>query len=686
MERQPPVHDLLACVRAPTAVLSSAGGDIEPDGVQGAFTADVRVLSSAVLRVAGERVQPVQRWLDGPSGATFVSVAPSFGTVVHDPTAQVRRGRVTTADGLRETVTVTSYAEEAVESELTLDLAVDLARVHLVKGGQPTPEPLPGNVVGDLVTWSGQGPDGGDLAIAVSAPGGRLEADGPAVRVTWPLSVAPRGEVAVSWSLTVADAGGVVQQPGPAAPWSVPRITCDDRRLEPLVQRSLLDLDALRLAVADPPDAQFAAAGAPWYLTLFGRDSLWTARFLLPLGTGLAAGTLAVLAARQGRERDVDSAEAPGKILHEVRRAATAHAAFDAMQLPPTYFGTVDATPLWAVLLHDAWCWGLPDDQVERLLPHLERAMEWVAGDGDADGDGFLEYIDTSGRGLANQGWKDSPDAVRFRDGRRATGPIALVEVQGYAHEAALGAARLLAAYGRPGADRWLSWAEALSTRFRSQFWVEDAAGPYPALALDADKRPVDSLTSNIGHLLGTGLLSPDEAGLVAERLATSELDSGFGLRTMSSAAGGYSPESYHCGSVWPHDTAVVALGLAREGFAEQAAGLALGLLDAAGSFGWRLPELYAGTPAGGPARPVPYPAACHPQAWAAGAGVAALQVLLGVAAPARGELVVSPPSPSPVGALSVSGLVAPGGRGFSLAIDRDGLVVRQDLSGDRPS
>lgn len=679
-ERQPPVHDLVACVRAPTAVLSSAGGDIDPAGAQGAFAADVRVLSEATLRVGGEPLQPVQHWLDGPSGATFVSVAPGFGTVVHDPTAQVRRSRTTTPDGLRETIELTSYVEQPVESDLTLDLAVDLARVHLVKGGQPVPDPLPPSGAG---SWTGPGPDGSDLTVTVVAADAEVVALDRGVRLTWPLDLPARGSRTVTWALTVDDDAGVVVAPRGPVPWSVPEVAGDDRRVAALVRRSLLDLDALRLVTRSDPtgDAQFAAAGAPWYLTLFGRDSLWAARFLLPLGTGLAAGTLEVLAARQGTRSDVAAAEAPGKILHELRRAATEHAAFESMQLPPTYFGTHDATPLWVTLLHDAWCWGLPGERVERLLPHLERAMDWVRTDGDADGDGFLEYLDTSGRGLANQGWKDSPDSVRYADGRRAEGPIALVEVQSYAHEAALAAARLLTAYGRPGADQWLDWAGALRQRFRERFWVEDADGAFPAIALDGHKQPVDSLTSNIGHLLGTGLLSAEESALVAGRLASAGLDSGFGLRTMSAGDGGYAPSSYHCGSVWPHDTAIVALGLAREGFAEQAAGLAVGLLAAADAFGWRLPELYAGLPAAGPARPVPYPAACQPQAWAAAAGVAALQVLLGISAPAPGELAVAPPSPSPVGALAVSGLVAPDGRDLSLAIDRDGLVVRQELT-----
>ena len=254
------------------------------------------------------------------------------------------------------------------------------------------------------------------------------------------------------------------------------------------------------------PGDTFLAAGAPWFFTLFGRDSLWAARMLLPLGTDLAAGTLRVLAARQGTVTDVDSAEQPGKILHEVR-AKPLSLGEEGRVLPPVYYGTVDATPLWVCLLHDAWRWGMPADQVEALLPAMERALAWMTDHGDADGDGFLEYVDEGGHGLANQGWKDSGDSVQWRDGTLATGPIALCEVQAYAHEAALGGAALLEAFGRPGADRWRAWAAELATRFRAAFWVQDATGRYPAIALDADKRAVDTVTSNIGHLLGTGLL-----------------------------------------------------------------------------------------------------------------------------------------------------------------------------------
>lgn len=279
------------------------------------------------------------------------------------------------------------------------------------------------------------------------------------------------------------------------------------------------------------------------------------------------------LARRQGVRSDRDTQEQPGKILHEVRRSEqTFH---DSFGLPASYYGTVDATPLWVTLLHDAWRWGLAPEEVEQLLPHAESALAWMRDHADADGDGFLEYIDETGRGLANQGWKDSSDGIRYRDGRLAAPPIALCEVQAYAYEAARGGAALLRAFGRPGADRWEEWADRLRERFRAHFWVEDEHGRYPAVALDRDKRPVDSVTSGFGHLLGTGLLDRDESALLAARISAPDLDSGHGLRTLSSASVGYNPYGYHIGSIWPHDTAIAVHGLVRAGFPDEAAPLA---------------------------------------------------------------------------------------------------------------
>ncbi|WP_281196638.1 amylo-alpha-1,6-glucosidase, partial [Streptomyces lushanensis] len=421
------------------------------------------------------------------------------------------------------------------------------------------------------------------------------------------------------------------------------------------------------------PEDQFLAAGAPWFLTLFGRDSLWAARMLLPLGTGLAAGTLRTLARRQGTASDPQTLEQPGKILHEVRRAAQEF--HDGFALPPSYYGTVDATPLWVTLLHDSWRWGLAPEQVEQLLPNAESALAWMRDHGDADGDGFLKYIDLTGRGLANQGWKDSGDAIRHRDGRLARAPIALCEVQAYAYEAARGGAALLRAFGRPGADEWEEWAERLRDRFRAHFWVEDERGPYPAVALDRDGKPVDSVTSGFGHLLGTGLLDQEESALLAARLGSADLDSGHGLRTLSSDSVGYNPYGYHIGSIWPHDTAIAVHGLVRAGFPDEAASLSAGLLTASAGFEARLPELFAGHGAASDAWPAPYPASCRPQAWAAASSVLVLQSVLGLSADVPGgTLTVAPGFAEAYRPLAVTGLDVAGGR-LDISVDADGTA-----------
>jgi glycogen debranching enzyme len=360
---------------------------------------------------------------------------------------------------------------------------------------------------------------------------------------------------------------------------------------------------------------------------------------LLPLGTELAAGTLRTLARRQGTKTDPETAEQPGKILHEIRRAPAGHDGFGAAErpllLPSTYYGTVDATPLWITLLHDAWRWGMPADEVEKLLDPLNAALVWMRDHGMDDA-GFLSYVDESGHGLANQGWKDSHDSIQFADGRLAAAPLALSEVQGYAYEAAIGGAALLDAFGRPGGDEWRTWAARLAARFRARFWISDADGPFPAVAVDRDGKPVDTVASNMGHLLGTGILNEEESALVAARLGSPAMASGYGLRTMATSAGGYSPLSYHGGSVWTHDTAIAVQGLARAaadgvpGAAESARALIDGLLDAAAGFEYRMPELFAGSPARAGGRPTPYPASCRPQAWAAAAAVAVVSALVG--------------------------------------------------------
>jgi glycogen debranching enzyme len=393
----------------------------------------------------------------------------------------------------------------------------------------------------------------------------------------------------------------------------------------------------------------------------------------------VAAGTLNALARRQGRRHDAAAAEEPGKILHELRAQASE---ISGMRLPATYYGTVDATPLWISLLHRAWRWGLARDAVAALLPNLERALGWI---GEQTGDSFVRYVDTTGLGLANQGWKDSIDAVQFADATLAAAPLALCEVQGYAYAAAMRGADLLDAFDRPGGTGWRDWAARLAERFRDRFWVTDDIGPYPAIALDADGRPADTPTSNMGHLLSTGLLDEAESAAVVRRLAAPDMDSGFGLRTMSATARGFNPLGYHTGSVWPHDNAIVLAGLRRVGtddadaFAYQ---LVRGLLRGGTAFEYRFPELYCG--AGDP--PLPYPASCRPQAWSAATAVEMLRAVLGIEPDVpNGTLRIAPLAPSPVGALAVRGVPLAGGHldveitaGGAVSVPRspDGLAV----------
>ena len=481
----------------------------------------------------------------------------------------------------------------------------------------------------------------------------------------WDVALPARGRWEATVEVTATAPGG----PPVAAPptrelWRAPAVSAGDHRLPALVDRSVADLAGLLAADPAATDDHYLTAGAPWYLTLFGRDSLWAARMALPLGTDLAAGTLRTLARRQGTRTNPSSEEEPGKILHEVRVGPGG---------PERYYGTVDATPLWISLLHDAWRWGLADAEVAALLPNLEAALGWLR---DAAGDGFVRYVDHVGV-LSNQGWKDSFDSIQFSDGRLAEPPIALCEVQAYAFAAALEGAALLDAFGRPGGDGLRDWAAELRERFRKTFWVEDRSGRYPAIALDGAGRPVDSVSSNIGHLLGTGFLDEAETAAVVRRLAAPDMDSGFGLRTMSSRSRGFNPLSYHGGSIWSHDTAIALRGLAAAGTADAgvvATSLARGLLAAAPAFDFRLPELYGGESAGGGRLPLAYPAACRPQAWSAGAALVVLTAMLGLApdVPA-GRVRLRPMRPSPAGELTVRGLRVAGRR----------LDVRLTAAGD---
>jgi glycogen debranching enzyme len=669
----------VACVTAPTQAWSETDGQVRAHGAQGFFHSDVRVLREAVLAVDGHEPEGIATSRTGAAEVRFVGLARQLGDLTPDPTVRVERVRRVSADGVEEELRVVSTASEALETVLEMTVTSDLAALEQVKVGDVLPPLVPSGEAA-AVGWTGDGVD-----VRLDPGDADVRTDGAVVRLRWTVRLAPRQTWRTRWAVQAHDAQAVAVAPVHRPRWDDVVVTADDRRLPALVRTSLEDLSGLAMAPATEPTETFLAAGAPWFFTLFGRDSLWAARLLLPFGTELAASTLRVLSSRQGTQVDPATAEAPGKVLHEVRRGSfhvdEGHGR--GVTLPPVYFGTVDATPLWVCLLHDAWRWGMPPAEVEALLPHLERALGWMTEHGDSDGDGFLEYVDEHGLGLANQGWKDSGDSVQWREGGLARPPVALCEVQGYAYEAAMSGAALLEAFGRPGAGRWRAWAGDLADRFRKAFWVDTPVGHYPAIALDGDGRPVDSLTSNIGHLLGTGILSADEEATVVRHLTTPSMDGGYGLRTMATSMSGYAPLGYHLGTVWPHDTAIVVSGMVRAGHGAAAGSLVDGLLAAGASFDGRLPELFGGDARGEVAHPVPYPAACRPQAWSAAGAASLAASLLGLSADVPGgRLTVAPVSPSPVGALRVEGLRVAGAP-LAIRTDVDGRPL--EVSTDAP-
>jgi len=649
-DEQPYLHELVTVVAAPALALSDADGQLTGAGATGVYLADRRVLSRLVVGVDGREPATVGGQSLDTATARFVGVVRHLGDPGPDPTVFVERARTISPRGLRETIRLVSRAREPLTCTVNVELDADLADIAEVKSGRPTATPpcRPDLDGAGTVRWPVAD---GIAVIATLAPEpDETRAAAPSrVLAGWDVALPARGR----WEATVEVTATAPGAPPAAAPptrelWRAPAVSAGDHRLPALVDRSVADLSGLLAADPVADDDHYLTAGAPWYLTLFGRDSLWAARMALPLGTDLAAGTLRTLARRQGTRTDPSTEEEPGKILHEVRVGPAG---------PVRYYGTVDATPLWISLLHDAWRWGLADADVAELLPNLEAALGWLR---EATGDGFVRYVDNAGV-LSNQGWKDSFDSIQFADGRLAEPPIALCEVQAYAFAAAMDGAALLDAFGRPGGDDWRHWAAGLRDRFRSAFWVEDRLGRYPAIALDGDGRRVDSVTSNIGHLLGTGFLDQAETAAVIRRLAAPDMDSGFGLRTMSSRSAGFNPLSYHGGSVWSHDTAIALRGLAAVGTGDAAplaASLVRGLLAAAPAFDFRLPELYGGESAGGGRRPLAYPAACRPQAWSAGAALVVLTATLGLTPdlPA-GRLTLRPMRPSPVGGLTVRGL-----------------------------
>lgn len=609
--RQPYLHDLSVVLSAPVQMWSRRDGQAEEDGAQGVYCGDDRVVRKLSLDVVTHSSESVGSQVSGSSG-TFRSVlrSPDEGA---DPVLSLTRRRTTTGTGVSETITVSSASRRIHVMELSLVLVPDATPMERIKAGLPNVEPFTSPDEHLAWTWR-------DLAThACFTSDATNEVTDGVVRATWRQQIEPGSSVTLGWQLTMSDESAPFVRPTEA---TLTNPGHPDPHVDRLLATGTADLSALQIAERNVPDRRFAAAGAPWFFTLFGRDSLIAASMASDTNPQLAWDTLRTLAHRQGSKTEVDTAEQPGKILHEVRRAALdLHDA--GTVLPPEYYGTIDATLLWVMLLGRLARQGATDTDLAEFLDPLLAALGWLRTHADADGDGFLEYFDESGHGLANQGWKDSGDSIRFADGTLAEGPIVLVEVQGYAFAAARIAADLLPRLGRTDDERaegawWDGWADAMAERIRDQFWIEDELGAYLALALDRHKRPVTGVASNMGHLLGLGVLTADEERVIVDRLMHPTMFSGYGIRTMSTTNAAYWPLRYHVGSVWTHDTAWIIEGMLSSGFADEARAVARGLTRAASGFDDRLPELFGGQASDEAFPPVPYPASCRPQAWAA--------------------------------------------------------------------
>ena len=667
----PPV---LTINQGSTFMVTDLGGEIAAESEQGLFAGDTRFVSYYAISANGEP------WVRLTSGVTSYYSArihltnPPLATEDGD----VAAGRLalviarSVGEGVHEDLDVTNYELTSVRFNLELALRSDFADLFEVKSHRFVRR-------GRIETvWD---PQGGELRVAY------LNGDFRRALTYRPVSqtaaLFANGRITFEVAL------------GPGATWHAccdyiltqnsrvrtPLYGCDRERAETplddlqhgwqeratsltsanedvyrLYHQSVDDVGALRLHDEDfAPDVWLPAAGVPWFVTVFGRDSLIASLQNMIVDPGFARGALWKLAQYQATEADDYRDADPGKMPHEIRYGELAHF----RKIPHTpYYGTADATPLYLVVLHEAWKW-LGDGTLLRKYRDVAlRCLEWIDRYGDLDGDGFQEYRTRSAIGYENQGWKDASDAIVDAEGAQVSQPKALCELQGYVFDAWMRSAEMFEALGEPERARALRGkAAALRTRFEAAFWC-DEIGSY-ALGLDAAKKPIRAVASNAGHCLWSGIASREHAARVVERLMQPDMWSGWGIRTLSAKNPAYNPLSYQLGSVWPHDNGIIALGFKRYGFAAEAARVARDISEAASYFlSYRLPELYAGVERRPGTFPVQYLGANVPQAWAAGSVFDLLRAILGLAADAPKQvLTVDPQLPRWLPDLTLRGL-----------------------------
>jgi len=645
--------DLLALKSGAIFLCARPDGEIRPGRAsgEGLYAEDTRHLSELRLTLGGLPPVLLSSAMESGHSAVINATNPALRIddelLIAQETLNIRRTALI-ADRLYYRVAVRSFQPQPVETTLELSLAADFADVFEVRrvGRRTSGQVLAPSHDDGRLRFAYLAADGErrETLVELSPPPTRVLLGTEGADVAWDVQVGARE--AISVLITVAPVGherhGVAPTLEQAAAtldgkhrdWvaNCVRITTDNELFDRFIDASVRDLHALMMPLGD---TELPAAGIPWYVAPFGRDSLLTACEALMINPDVARGTLLALARLQAVADEPWRDAEPGKILHELRTGELARTG----QIPHTpYYGTVDATPLFLMVAGNYYRWTLDLPTMAELRPAFDAALAWIDESGDRDGDGFVEYERRSPGGLVNQGWKDSNDAVVHADGTLAEGPIALVEVQGYVYAAKLQIAAVYAALGDDGRAAALrTEAATLRIAFNEAFW--DPEEEFFALALDGRKAQVRSVTSNPGHCLYCGIVDDDKARLVAERLMAPDMFSGWGIRTLSSRSPAYNPMSYHNGSVWPHDNAIAAAGLKRYGFDAGVARIASGLFDvASGERDFRLPELFCGFSRHDSKSIVAYPVACIPQAWAAASPFLLLQALLGISAQEPGN------------------------------------------------
>ncbi len=649
-----------------TFMVSDDVGDVvaSPTLPAGLFSFDTRYISTWILTVNGQRLYPLSVDDLEYHETRFFLVPGEAGLYTRAAMSVIRHREI--GGNLRERLTILNHGEEPAEVCVRMDIASDFADFFDVKASRPhrtgkVYTRMEGNrlhlgyrrdtfwretVISTTVPAK---VDGHGLTFdAIINPGGQWSTG---LTVETLILGRSDGEELRAGLITYRRARPRIKEDLQEWLDRAPRIACDCEPIATAYRRSLIDLASLRFMPITSEGSSLPAAGLPWFMTLFGRDSILTSLQTLPFTPELASTTLRLMARWQGTRFDDFREEDPGKILHELRYGESA--AFEEQPHTP-YYGSADATPLFVVLLDEYERWTADGDLVDELEPQARAALDWIDNHADLTGRGYISYQRRNTvNGLENQCWKDSWDSISYRDGRLPGFPRTTCELQGYAYDAKTRAARLARLYWHDDAyaDRLVAEAERLRERFNRDFWIEES-GHY-AVAIEPDGKRVDSLTSNIGHLLWSGIVDPARAETVADRLLGPSMFSGWGVRTLSTEDSRFNPIGYHTGTVWPFDNSFIAWGMRRYGLKRHAARIAKAITDAAGYFHGRLPEAFAGYDRSLTKYPVQYPTACSPQAWSSGATLLLLRTMLGLE-PTHDNLMVDPALPETIGRLEL--------------------------------